>query len=257
MILVLAGTRDGRELASRLADDGYQVLVSVVSEYGASLAKHPRVQIHIGALDEAGLRELIERSGIKYLVDASHPYAAGVSVNAMNAAAKTGTVYIRFERPMTMLPDYERLYIVDNARQAAQTAAQFGKNVFLTTGSRSLSIFKDEPALQNCRIIARVLPEPSVIEECISLGFSPRDIVAMQGPFSLALNIEMFRFYQANVIVTKNGGDIGGADSKIEAAIHLNLPIIMIDRPKIEYPNLFSSIDQVVNFLKEAKKCNI
>lgn len=256
MILVLAGTRDGRELAARLADDGYQVLVSVVSEYGGSLARHPRIQVHIGALDEAGLQELIKRGGVCCLVDASHPYAAGVSVNAMNAAAATQIAYLRFERPLTALPDYERLYVVDNAQQAAQTAARFGKTVFLTTGSRSLGVFKKEPALQNCRIIARVLPEPSVIEECISLGFSPRDIVAMQGPFSLALNVELFRFYQSDVIVTKNGGDIGGADRKIEAAIQLNLPIIIIDRPQIAYSSLFDSIDQVVNYLKEATRCN-
>jgi precorrin-6A/cobalt-precorrin-6A reductase len=256
MILVLAGTRDGRELASRLADNGHQVLASVVSEYGASLAKHPQVQVHSGALDETGLANLIRNAGVKYIVDASHPYAVGISENAMKASAQTGTVYLRFERPLTPLPEYERLHVVSDARQAAQAASLLGKTVFLTTGSRALSIFKEEPALQNCRVIARVLPDPGVIEQCIAQGFSPRDIVAIQGPFSLALNIEMFRFYQADVIVTKNGGDIGGADTKIEAAIYLNLPIVVIDRPQIEYPTLFSSIDQVVHYLKEATICN-
>lgn len=257
MILVLAGTRDGRELASRLADNGHQVLASVVSEYGGFLAKHPRVQVHIGALDEVGLVDLIRTAGVKYIVDASHPYAVGVSENAMKAAAGTGVIYLRFERPMTPLPGYDRLHVVSDARQAAQTAALLGKTIFLTTGSRALNVFKEDPALKSSRVIARVLPDPSVIEQCVALGFSPGDIVAIQGPFSLALNVELFRFYQAEVIVTKNGGDIGGADTKIEAAIYLNLPIVVIDRPKIEYPTLFNSIDQVVNYLQEATKCNI
>lgn len=257
MILVLAGTRDGREIASLLADAGYKILVSVVSEYGGALIQHPRVKVHVGALDEAGIRDLIQRHGVRYLVDASHPYAAGVSVTAMQAAGGTGVSYLRYERPATPLPKYDRLRLATDARQAAQMAGQLGKAVFLTTGSRTLKVFKDEPALRQCRLIARILPEPGVMAECIALGFSPQDIIAAQGPFSLDLNAAMFRFYQADVMVTKNGGAVGGADSKMEAAMQLGMHIVVIDRPKVEYPNSFCSIDDVLTYFKEAVTCSI
>ena len=73
----------------------------------------------------------------------------------------------------------------------------------------------------------------------------------MQGKFSVELNVELFKHANAEVIVTKNSGIIGGADTKLEAAQILNLPVVMIDRPKIFYPNLATTFDDVLNFLEE------
>jgi len=44
VILVLAGTRDGREIAAGLTEAGYAVTVSVTSEYGRELAKKSAVR---------------------------------------------------------------------------------------------------------------------------------------------------------------------------------------------------------------------
>ena len=56
MILVLAGTLDGRELAVRLAKDSHQVMVSVISEYGRSLAELPGIRVHAGPLTVGGMQ---------------------------------------------------------------------------------------------------------------------------------------------------------------------------------------------------------
>ncbi|MGL5511787.1 MAG: precorrin-6A/cobalt-precorrin-6A reductase, partial [Sporomusa sp.] len=53
MILVLAGTVDGRDLAARLIKAGHQVLVAVVSDYGRTLAKLPGGDVHTGPLTAA------------------------------------------------------------------------------------------------------------------------------------------------------------------------------------------------------------
>ena len=72
----------------------------------------------------------------------------------------------------------------------------------------------------------------------------------MQGVFSATLNVELFRHAQAEVIVTKDSGHIGGTDTKLEAARILNLPVVMIDRPKIFYPNFATTFDDVLKFLE-------
>ncbi|MDF2635993.1 MAG: precorrin-6x reductase, partial [Pelosinus sp.] len=100
----------------------------------------------------------------------------------------------------------------------------------------------------------RVLPEPSVLVECLDLGFKPQDIVAMQGPFSHNLNVALFQEYRAEVIVTKNSGQIGGSDMKITAAMSLNLPLVIIDRPMIQYHNVVYDTDDVINFIGEVFK---
>lgn len=253
MILVLAGTKDGRDLIALLAQAGYEVMASAFSQYGGELIQLENVRVHTGPLDENGLAELMTLHEIDLLVDASHPYAVNVSQNGMMACEKTGIPYLRYERPRGTLPAYEGLYVVNDYQQAIEKAASLGKTVFLTTGSRHLKLFKDATLLQHHRIIARVLPEPTVLTECIDLGFSPKDIVAIQGPFSHELNMALFKEYRADVIVTKNSGQVGGSDTKMTAAMTLGLPLVVIDRPRIHYTNIVYAIEDVIQFMKEAQ----
>lgn len=251
MILVIAGTRDGRELAADLARQGWPVTVTVVSDYGRDLAAAERLTVATGPLDAAGLADLIHRQGVRAIVDASHPYAAGASCSAQAACAACGIPYLRYERPAAPLPVYDKLNLVAGPEAAAKLAAGLGKVIFLTTGSRSLAVFKQEPLLLGHRLIARVLPEPEVIAACRRLGFAPRDIVALQGPFSRELNLALFREFGSDVVVTKNSGQIGGSDSKFSAAVELGLHLVVIDRPAVEYGRLAADSAAVGKFIEE------
>ncbi len=51
--------------------------------------------------------------------------------------------------------------------------------------------------------------------------------------------------------MTKNSGQIGGADTKLAAAKILNLPVVMIERPKIFYPNLAKNFEEILKFIEE------
>ena len=252
MILVIAGTQDGRELITLLTEAGYKVMASVFSDYGRDLIQSTNVPIHTGPLDSDGLANLIANQNITMVVDGSHPYAVNVSKNAMEACHRANIPYLRYERPAAPMPSYEGLHIVHDYQQAIETASLLGKVIFLTTGSRHLPIFKSAPCLQKHRLIARILPEPNVLLECLQLGFLPQDIVALQGPFSEQLNMALFSEYQSEVIITKNSGQVGGSDTKISAAIALGLPVAVIDRPIIAYDNIFYTIDSIIQFIKEA-----
>ncbi|MBR2142861.1 precorrin-6A reductase [Anaerovibrio sp.] len=250
MIFVAAGTRDGRELAGYILSKGYTVTASVVSQYGQSLLQgYSGIRINNQPLDEDGLIDFFNENGIECFVDASHPYAANISLNAMRACEKTGVLYIRFERDTAPI-GYDNAYYVNDYEEAAQVAGGLGKNIFLTTGSRSLPVFAHAAALRGCRIICRILPEPEVISEARELGFTPDNIIAMQGPFSKVLNRELFLKYGADVVVTKNSGHLGGTDTKVAAVKELRLPLVIIDRPRIEYKNITETFDGVVEFLE-------
>ncbi len=246
-ILVLAGTEDGRELAGFLLSRGFDVTASVVSSYGRELLeRYDGLKINARALDEKELAAYIDEHSIEAVVDASHPYAANVSLNAMKVCREKKLPCIRYERGDHELT-YEKIYHANNYETAADMASKLGRIIFLTTGSRSLRIFVER--LSDCTVIARVLPTAAVLTECERLGLTPKNIVAMLGPFNRELNVEMFRQFRAEVIVTKNSGSIGGLDEKIEAAAQLNLPVVMIDRPKISYDNVTNSFDGVMKFL--------
>lgn len=250
MIFVAAGTKDGRELAGYLLSQGFQVMASVVSQYGESLLKeYEGIRINCEALDVEAFCACFAREGIGLFVDASHPYAANASKNAMEACARAHIPYIRYERQQTPL-DYGAAYYVEDYAQAAAQAAQLGDSIFLTTGSRNLAAFAKAPELQGKRLVCRILPEPEVVAQARELGFTPADIIALQGPFSKELNVELYKKYGAQVVVTKNSGQTGGTDTKFAAAMELGLPLVIIDRPKVNYPQQADNFQQVLDFAK-------
>ena len=243
MIFTAAGTQDGREIVRCLCAAGYDVAASVVSSYGQQLLAEQRgkggghLLINDTPLDEEGLRFFFKEHGIRAFVDATHPYAVNVSRNAMTACAAEGIPYIRFERDLTDI-SYEHVHLVHSYEEAAETA-----------GSRNLERFVRAEPLADSTLIARVLPTADVIALCEGLGLTPAQIIAMQGPFSRELNRAMYEKYKADVIVTKNSGTIGGTDAKFQAAEDLGLPVIVIDRPVLDYPHLAHTFEEVKQFV--------
>ncbi len=249
MILVLAGTLDGREIAAGLTDAGYEVMASVVSDYGRILAEQSGVKAQAAAMTDRELAQFIRDEGITLLVDATHPYAVNVSRNAAGAAKEAQIPCIRYERPSSDLPNYAKLLVAKDMKEAAELAMKAGKTIFLTTGSHTLALFR-AAATADCRLIARVLPQPDVITACLEAGFLPGDIVAVQGPFSQELNRAFFQEYKADVMVTKNSGVVGGTDSKIAAAMELNMTVVVVQRPPANGAETMSSVRDLLEYLK-------
>ena len=253
MIMVLAGTQDGREIVAQLLKKDYAVLASVVSTYGEELlasTKGGKLIINDKPLDATQMAACFKEHAIKLVVDASHPYAVNVSQNAMQVCKTASIPYIRYERDITKLK-YEKVHIVYSYDEAANLAAKLGKRIFLTTGSRNLHQFANAEVLKACELIVRVLPTAEVIALCEQQGINAGHIVAMQGPFSMELNKELFLKYQADVIITKNSGTLGGTDTKLMAAQSLGLPVIVIDRPQLNYLNIGRSYEEILTFVKE------
>ena len=250
-IFLLAGTEDGRKLAEFLTSRGFEVTASVVSEYGRKILEScDGVKINDKPLDKEKLTAIVLSGIFDFLVDASHPYAENVSVNAISACEFAKIPYLRYEREEVEVL-YDKVYKVFDYEEAAVKAAELGKNIFLTTGSRNLKKFVESEALKNCSLTVRILPTAEVLSECEKLGLTPKQIVAMQGPFSTELNVELFKHANTEVIVTKNSGKIGGADTKISAAEILNLPVVVIERPKIFYPHVAKTFEEVLKFIEE------
>ena len=252
-IFVVAGTEDGRELAEFFLERGHEVTASVVSDYGRKLLEqYDRIKIIARKLDAEELAEILRTGNFHVLVDASHPYALRASGSALEACGMVNIPYVRFERA-TGVTDGENAYHVENYLEAAAKAAELGKNIYLTTGSRNLKTFVEALAGKGCVVTARILPTAEVLAECEALGLTPKQICAMQGPFSTELNVELFRHAGAEVIVTKDGGLVGGVDTKIAAARILKLPVVVIDRPKISYPNVAATFEEVLALVQSSR----
>ena len=98
------------------------MIASVVSSYGEKLlAEYPGILINDQPLDEEGLVSYLTEKNVALFVDASHPYAANVSQNAMKACRRLSIPYIRYERQSVPVA-YEKVYVVENYDEAAKKA---------------------------------------------------------------------------------------------------------------------------------------
>lgn len=88
-----------------------------------------------------------------------------------------------------------------------------------------------------------------MVKRCEDVGILPKNIVAMQGPFSKNMNKAMIEQYDIRYLITKQAGDTGGEREKIEAADEMGVEVVFLTRPNIDYPNCYSDIDKLVEGL--------
>lgn len=250
MILVLSGTEEGKEIVRRLHEEGLSLVTTVATDYGKKMFEEIGLETVClqGRLDAHGFSRLIREKEIDAVVDATHPYAIEVSRNAMDACKKTNIRYLRFERQEIEIPEHSLIHKVKTMAEAVDKSRILGKKIFLATGISSVAKFislKDEKELY-----VRILPIPEHIVLCLNMGIPPTHIIAMHGPFSEDLNRAMFRQYQINTVVTKDSGEVGGVLEKIHAALKEGIDTIVIERPRLEFPQKYTSIDEVVKTVK-------
>lgn len=223
-MLIFGGTTEGRELTQF----GIPAVYCTATEYGAALAGNSEcVECRVGRMDAGEMTRFIKENGIVCAADATHPYAKEASANIAAACDAAGIPLMRVGRPESRRSgDAVR---VTSAADAAARLEGVSGCALLTTGSRDLEDFA-RPSLRG-RLFARVLPLPDVIKKCAECGFDAGHIIAMQGPFSTAMNEEMLRMTGASWLVTKDGGAVGGTEEKLTAAANCGVRVIMIERP--------------------------
>lgn len=228
-MMIFSGTTEGHELCRFLSKNSVQAEVFVATEYGAAVMEPmDGITIHEGRLDEKEIAERLTSDTL--LIDATHPYAAAVTDNLRAACAEAGARYERLLRPALPFENCE--IVLDTAAAVDWLNAHPGR-ALLTTGSKELEAYT---AVQDYRerVFPRVLPTASVLEKCSVLGFPGAHIIAMQGPFSQAMNAALLREIGADILVTKDTGASGGFAEKVAAAKEVSAKVLVIARPREE-----------------------
>lgn len=256
MILLLGGTSEGTSIAQKLYEAQKPIVLSTATEYGERIARQGyQGDIIHGKLDLAALKAFCQLREIKRIVDATHPYAKIVSENAILVSRELNISYYRYERPESEVhkaaeEKVEDIIFCDSYSVAGQWVNVHEGNILVTTGSKEIE--KLTEVIENKeRIFVRLLPVSEQLLKMEALGFLPNQMMALQGPFSVEMNVAMLNKIKAKFLITKESGAAGKTDEKIEAAIRCGVQVIVIRRPIMAYPNIFESIEQLIEQIRD------
>jgi precorrin-6A/cobalt-precorrin-6A reductase len=252
MILLLGGTSDTSPIALRMAQCGYRVLVSKATDVPLKTEGHPNIEGRCGPLDERSLAELVDRRGIRAIVDATHPYAVAIRAAASRVAQQKRIPYLSFVRPAVVDATAPGVELAADHRAAAAAAFRRGRPVLLTTGTRNLAPYVAEARRTGLPLIVRALKHPQSLEACRRAGIPAEHVLACRGPFSVAENRRHIRAFGIGVLVSKDSGAAGGTAEKIEAARAEGCEVIVVARPALGNETVFADVDALLAALADA-----
>jgi precorrin-6A/cobalt-precorrin-6A reductase len=215
-VLILGGTAEARELKARLGDE------AILSLAGRANAPADRVGGFGGA---AGLAAYVQAHAVDLVVDATHPFAARMSANAVDA----GVPLLRLERAG---------FSGGTRVRSLNEAARLGTRVFLTVGVETAAFDDDR------FFLVRALRAPDHL---------PRnhELIVARGPFAYEDELRLMRAHAIDTLITT---DSGGDDAKLRAAAALHVETVVVERPWLPPAPTVATVEEVLRRLGRLRR---
>jgi precorrin-6A/cobalt-precorrin-6A reductase len=234
-ILLLGGTGDALKIARQF---GVAHVYSL-----AGLGKVPddlTCTVRVGGFGGSdGLARYIESERIGLVIDATHPYAARISANAMAACRAARVPCWALRRPGWQPQAGDDWRMVGDWNELITALAPFRRPLF-TLGREPLAHLDEIPPRQFWTV--RCLDsQPDIARS---------RILAARGPFTLDGERALFALQAFDVVVSKNSGG-NATEAKLQVARERGLPVIMLRRPALpEVDREFDSMAVLLDALR-------
>lgn len=243
MILILGGTTEGR-LAVKVADEAgspyYHSTRGIQQEIAC------RNGIHLtGGMDVEAMTSFCIHHQIRLLVDAAHPFAVGLHQTVYETAIRLNLPVVRVERSyperatdIVWCEDYE-----DVVRQLEKDRIH---SLLSLTGVQTIGKLRGYWAKHPCWF--RILKRDESLALARSQGFDEQRIVYYQAEDEESL----LKRLTPQAILTKESGETGGFQQKIDAARMLGIPVYVVKRPSL--PDSFMNVTGEYGLRKQIEK---
>jgi precorrin-6A/cobalt-precorrin-6A reductase len=216
-ILLLGGTGDALKIARHLGPTDVYSL--------AGLGRVPNdlaSEIRVGGFGGSdGLAQYLEAERIGLIVDATHPYAARISANAVQAGRIAGVPCWALRRAPWQPRPGDDWRFVSGWDELCEQLHAFSRPLF-TLGREPLSHLEAIPAHQYW--IVRCLDDHR--------GNARARVIGARGPFTHEGERALFDEGRIDVVVSKNSGG-AATEAKLDVARERGLPVVMLQRPPL------------------------
>ena len=251
---LIGGTTESAELAFAIASLNLPCTVTVTTAAAEALyPKTSTLQVWVGRLSTSELEQFLQQQHIAAILDASHPYAVEVSRMAIEAATELQIPYLRFERlAIDTQTETSSVIALDSFQSLLAGNYLYQHRVLLTVGYKALALFRSWQ--DRSTLFARILPTVTSLEAAIAAGFTSDRIIALRPPVTAELEKALWRHWDISLVVTKASGVAGGEDIKRTVAAVLDIPLIVIARPTVDYPQQTSDLSVALEFCRSQTK---
>ena len=253
-ILVLGGTAEGIKITEAITNaKNFGNKTEIIYSLAGRTKNIPNVsaKIRVGGFSSEntnsvdGLTKFLTGEKIDLVIDATHPFAEQISINAMKAANNANIPALRIERQPWQMPEGADILYVPDMVEAAKVVARTARRVLLTVGTKELDSFTGIPKVH---FVVRMIEKPDTPDAMPQLDNF--EIITGRPPFNLADEETLMRDMDIDVLLSKaSGGDATFA--KIQAAANVGLRIILIRRPPPPDGDAVWGVEPALKWLEE------
>ncbi len=217
----MGGTTEASALARLLAARGVPATLSYAGRTATPRAQP--VPVRVGGFGGVeGLACYLRDEAVTHLVDATHPFAATMSANAVAAANAAGVPLLALTRPAWQPVAGDRWTHVPDIAGAVAALEGAPRRILLALGRLHVATFAAMPQHHYVLRFVDAPAEPPPLRD--------HYLIVDRGPFTPEGDRALLKAHGIDLVLCKNAGG-AGAEAKLIAARSMGIPVLMIDRP--------------------------
>lgn len=229
MLLIFGGTTEGKQVIQLMHElnQCYHYSTKTKVDYttdGLGIYRY-------GALDTVGLSAYIQQHHITQIIDAAHPFATTLHQTIADVSQSLSIPVYRLERRHSNRQEHPLIHYVDSYANALKLLLEQFKEKKLLALSGVQSIPRLHTYWKVYPTIFRILNRPSSIAIAEKHQFPMEQLILAYPNKELEKEIAIYRKHQIEVILTKESGNSGYLTTKIDAALALDIPILILKKP--------------------------
>lgn len=227
MILVFGGTTEGRQAIEVCEQSESRYFYSTKGETQTVELKNGE-RVH-GAMTAEDIRSFCADNGVVCIVDAAHPFAEGLH----RAISLSGLPVIRMQRRFGERQEGVT-YCQSFDEAMDKMCADNVTRLLALTGTNTIAKLK--PFWTGHDSYFRILNRRESVDKAVEAGLDEKRLLFFNDQLSIPSvedEMRLMRSVGCDAIITKESGETGGCDVKLQAALNLGIKPYVVVHPQL------------------------